>query len=234
MAESLTDAFGIGRDLVSLVGAGGKTTLAFALTEELRRSNRRVVVTTTTRFGADQTGGLPVVAPDERRIAAELEAAGACLVVAGREGHKAIGVSPEWLDELWRAGVADAIVVEADGARRRLVKAPSDHEPVVPQSTTVVIAVMAAAAVGGTIEEVAHRPRLVAGHLGVTTADPLTPEGAAALLSSPDVGRKSVPVGARFVVAITGASGSLEAPARRVASLLRPIPAVLVPVRDTA
>ena len=43
MAESLIQKFGIVRDVVALVGAGGKTTLAFAIGEEVRRSGGRVI-----------------------------------------------------------------------------------------------------------------------------------------------------------------------------------------------
>ena len=48
---SLIEALALGsRELISLVGAGGKTTLMFALAEELRILNRRVVTTTTTKI----------------------------------------------------------------------------------------------------------------------------------------------------------------------------------------
>lgn len=229
MAESLIERFGIKRDVVALVGAGGKTTLAFAMAEEVRRSGGKAIITTTTRLAADETGGLEVVRPDIDRITAALATSGSCLVIGERDGHKATGVSPQWVDTIWRSQIADVIIVEADGARRRKVKAPGPHEPVVPAGATLVIAVMAAQAIGGVITDVAHRPGLVASIAGVGRSDWLTPEGAAKLLGSPRGGRKSVPPEARFAVAITGASGPQEPPARRVAELLAPVPVVLVP-----
>jgi molybdenum cofactor cytidylyltransferase len=228
VAQSLIEAFGIERDVVALVGAGGKTTLAFAIGVEARTRGRRAIVTTTTKLGADQTAGLEVVPPEPGRVAGALDASGACLVIASRDGHKATGVSPDWVDAIWPSGIADVIAVEADGARRRKVKAPADHEPVVPGCATLIIAVMAASAIGGVIGEVAHRPELVAGILGVATTDRLTAEGAAALMASPQGGRKSVSSDARFAVAITGALGAFERPARRLADLLYPVSAVLV------
>lgn len=234
MAESLIESFDIKRDVVALVGAGGKTTLAFAIAEEVRRSGAKAIITTTTRLGADETGGLEVVPPDIDRIKAALAASGSCLVIGARDEHKATGVSPQWVDTIWRAQVADVILVEADGARRRRVKAPGPHEPVMPGGATLVIAVMAARAIGGVITEVAHRPELVASIVAVGRSDRLTPEGAAKLLGSSRGGRKSVPPEARFAVAITGASGPQAPPARRVAELLSPIRVVLVPTAPSA
>ena len=184
MAESLIESFDIKRDVVALVGAGGKTTLAFAIAEEVRRSGAKAIITTTTRLGADETGGLEVVPPDIDRIKAALAASGSCLVIGARDEHKATGVSPQWVDTIWRAQVADVILVEADGARRRRVKAPGPHEPVMPGGATLVIAVMAARAIGGVITEVAHRPELVASIVAVGRSDRLTPEGAVWLIEA--------------------------------------------------
>lgn len=229
MAQSLIEAFGIDRGVVALVGAGGKTTLAFAIGEEVRRSGGKAIVTTTTRLGAEQTNGLEVVPPDAERIAAALDAAGICLVIEGTDDHKALGVPPEWVDDVWASGLADVVTVEADGARRQKVKAPATYEPVIPRSATLVVAVMAAAAVGRVIADVAHRPEIVASLLGVETSAILTPERAAVLLASRRGGRKSVPEHARFVVAITGASGGDEVAARSVAEWLAPVESVLIP-----
>ena len=51
---------------------------------------------------------------------------------------------------------------EADGAAGRFLKAPADHEPVIPAGTTVVVVVAGLKAVGGRIADVAHRPERVA------------------------------------------------------------------------
>jgi molybdenum cofactor cytidylyltransferase len=232
MAQPLIEAFGIGRDVVALVGAGGKTTLAFGITREAQRSGKRAIVTTTTKLGAYQTDGLAVVSPRRDRVAEALDSQGACLVIGSRDTHKATGVRPEWVDEVWASGIADVIAVEADGAQRRSIKAPATYEPVIPSSATLVIAVMAASAIGGVISEVAHRPEIVAEILGVNTGRRLTPELAAALMADDRGGRKSVPSTAHFVVAITAATGEFAQRGRDVAELLRPLPAVLVPVID--
>lgn len=228
MAESLTSAFGIERDIVSVVGAGGKTTLVFTIGDEVRRGGRKVIVTTTTKMGSDQTGGLTVVPPDLDKVAGALAVSGACLVIAARDHRKATGVSPAWVDDAAAAGIAEVIVIEADGARRRKLKAPADHEPVIPQSSTLVIAVMAASAVGEVIADVAHRPDCVASIAGAAVTDRLTTGAAARVLTSDLGGRKSVPQHARFAIAVTGSSASDRSTAEAMAELVGPFPVTFV------
>ena len=54
---TLIDAFGV-RDgeVVTLVGAGGKTTLMFALAQEFSRLGKRVVITTTVKMYKKDVG----------------------------------------------------------------------------------------------------------------------------------------------------------------------------------
>ena len=53
----LHKAFNVARgDVVSLIGAGGKTSTMVALAHELADEGWRVLVTTTTRIGEDQLG----------------------------------------------------------------------------------------------------------------------------------------------------------------------------------
>jgi molybdenum cofactor cytidylyltransferase len=220
----LVEAFGVkSPELIALVGAGGKTTLAFRLVDELRTAHQKVVLTTTTKMGADQTGGLPVTAPDPVRVRALLDTDGACLVVASTDGHKAMGPPSEWVDHLYDQRMADVIVVEADGARQRRVKAPAPHEPLIPSRTTLVVAVMAADAINRVIEDVAHRPLRVAAAAGCSPYDHLTPARAARLLANPIGGRKGVPESARFIVAITKVTDFERVGAGEVAALLAPV-----------
>ncbi len=227
MAEPLTGLFGVPEGVVSFVGAGGKTTLTFGLARDLLAEDKTVIVTTTTKMGSDQDGGFEMIGPDPAGVRRALAEHRSCLVVGSIEGHKANGVSPEWVDDAAAGGWADAVIVEADGARRRKVKAPAHYEPVIPASSTLVVAVMSMAAVGGTIGDVAHRPEILADLLDTTIDERLTEDHAAALLGSDDGAQKSVPRGARFVVALTDASGAREEAARRIAGLISPIPTVV-------
>jgi probable selenium-dependent hydroxylase accessory protein YqeC len=174
------------RELVAFVGAGGKTTTMFRLGAELHTANRRVVMTTTTRMAATQTAPGLVVEPDPNDPA------------------KARGPGVDWIEATFAdASTVDYVLVEADGAKHRTVKAPAAHEPVLPPSSTLVVCVIGAGALNRVIEDQAHRPLRVAAAAGCTPYERLTPARAARLLASDIGGRKDVPVSARFVVAIT-------------------------------
>lgn len=95
------------------------------------------------------------------------------------------------------------VVVEADGARGHPAKAPADHEPVIPATATLVVAVIGSDALGRVIADQCHRPLRVAAVVGCGPYERLTPERAAVLLTSERGGRRAVPAGARFAVLVT-------------------------------
>ena len=134
--------------VVSLVGAGGKTSTLFWLADALQQRGARVLITTTTRmqFPDSRFGFHCFVEPDfparmaqaaaltdTPRIAAVFSAFDAGL-------QKATGCLPAEVDALKAAGVADVILVEADGAHHQSLKAPAAHEPCIPASSDMVVA----------------------------------------------------------------------------------------------
>lgn len=191
-------------EIVAIVGGGGKTSLMFALAHALPG---RVVTTTTTRIFAAQMKLAPAVcyANDLSQLDAYLDRFGTCLIVgevgSGRDREKALGVLPELPGQLLARPDVDFVLVEADGSRMRPIKAPAEHEPVIPRQTTLVIPVMGIDAVGGQIAEVAHRPELLCSVVDkpYSVDSRLTPEDAAALLVHPQGGLKGVPDGARVI-----------------------------------
>ena len=140
-----------------------------------------------------------------------------------READKLVGLPPDDIDHWVRTEKPDLCIIEADGARSRRVKAPSLNEPVIPGTTTLVIAVIGADAINRVIEDVAHRPMLVAAVCGCGPYSRLTPQRACALLGSDRGGRKHVPVGAGFAVAITRIGPRQRADSEHLAALLRSI-----------
>jgi molybdenum cofactor cytidylyltransferase len=220
---SLAARLGLGpRELVAFVGAGGKSTLLFALGEELAAAGRRVVLTTTTKLGAGQAAGAPTLCRtvDPTVVAGALAGPGPVMVVAGGDDHKVTGPAPAAVNRLFEAAGADYVLVEADGARRRAFKAPAAHEPVIPGAATVVVVVMGADAIGGVIADVCHRPEIVAGVTGRAVGDDLDPEACARVLVDPRGGLKGVPASARTIVAITKVTPERAASAAEVERLL--------------
>ena len=176
--------------VVTLVGAGGKTSALFRLAEEAVAGGRRVVTTTTTHIFAAQAEQAPVrleVKPDRTdaidwaALEAELARHGHCLIwsppnvrTAGAggsptatspTGSKRHGLPPTVVDALAaRAGDLgiSLIVVEGDGSRRRPVKAPAPHEPVIPDCTTHLVPVAGLDGLGLPLAEpYVHRPEQV-------------------------------------------------------------------------
>lgn len=183
---SLIDALGVGsRELVAFVGAGGKTTTMFRLGGELRAGGHEVVLTTTTRMAATQRHPDLVVCPDPL------------------DSDKVAGPGLGWIEDTYRSRRFSHVLVEADGARGRNVKAPAPLEPVLPPSTSLVVCLIGANALDRVIEDQAHRPLRVAAAAGCSPYDRLTPERAARMLASDLGGRKGVSDGNRFVVAVT-------------------------------
>jgi molybdenum cofactor cytidylyltransferase len=185
-------------ELISLVGGGGKTTTLFTLGEQLAGTT---VLTTTTKMGAEQSSDYPaLIDPTDDELRNRLTEVGRALAWKAADKRRAIGVSGATCDRWFT--IADNVVVEADGSRKRPFKAPAPHEPVIPTSTTLLVACIGVSAFGHPIADSCHRPELVAALAACEVADVLTPQRAAAVLLSPTGSQKDRPPTARFVVAL--------------------------------
>jgi molybdenum cofactor cytidylyltransferase len=211
VTPSLPERLGLAsRELVSIVGAGGKSTILFALGHDLAAAGARVILTTTTKVGVDQPTE-PICWSADPAVVEDAFTPGLPVFVAADRGPgKIVGPSPEAIDRLFTHTDAEYVVVEADGAGRMAIKAPADHEPVIPSASTTVIVVASLAAIGHPISEVAHRPERVAGLIGAHPGDLLTLEGAAAVLLHPEGGLKGIPKKARVVMVTTMAKSATE------------------------
>jgi len=132
---------------------------------------------------------------------------------------KLAGLQVENLDQLVEALPEVTWLVEADGARGRSLKFPSAHEPVVPARATVVAVLSHVDAIGRALDgDVAHRPDLVAEHLGLEVGSPIEVDHLVRLLTSPDAGLKGIPAGARVVAILNQRNESAPRPeSRRIA-----------------
>ncbi len=228
MTLDLIELLGLGpRELVAFIGGGGKTTLLLELSHQLAERGERVVVTTTTKLGLDQTERVEIVwSPDPFQVESALDDAGVVFVLSEGDDHKVRGYEPELVDELFLDTSAGFVLVEADGSRGRPLKAPADHDPVVPAAASVVVVVMGVDAVGRTIFEAAHRPGAAAALSGLNEHALITPQAAAGILTHPEGGLKGIPAEARIIVAVTKVAADTEAAAARVQDLVARHPRV--------
>ena len=205
------------RGLVSVVGAGGKKTTLYALAERIDRA----VVTATVRIPIfDQYVASVAVTEDPLTALRAADEWPLGLVPEQERDDRYRGYDTAVVGEIAAAGVADAVLVKADGARMREFKAPSDREPQVPAATDTVVPVASAHVVGEPLtEDLVHRPELVAEIAGIDVGDEVTPEVVAAVLASDRGGMKGVPDGATAVPLVNKVDdGELEAVAREVAA----------------
>ena len=106
------------------------------------------------------------------------------------------------------------------------IKAPADHEPVIPSASTTVLVVASLTAIGHPISEVAHRPERVASLIGARPSDLLTLAGAAGLLLDPHGGLKGIPDTARVVMVVTRAGSAADGLAADLTAVLGAHPRV--------
>ncbi len=181
--ESLTVALGLGdRELVALVGGGGKTSALRLLAGELAASGARVGVTTTTAmFLRDMAAVGPVVMSAGGGVLVDgvrkALAKGQTVAVARSavEGGKVAGLSPAAVDELWEEGMVDYLIVEADGSRGKSLKAFGPHEPQVPDASTTIVQVAGLDAIGAPLSDACvHRAETLATVLAVPMGSELT------------------------------------------------------------
>ena len=171
--------------LTALVGGGGKSSTMYAMARQAMDLGLRVVVTTTTHIlphpKLPLTGdpaALPALLAEHRVVTLGAYDARGKLTGAG--------------DPAACLEVADVVLIEADGAKLRPLKAPADHEPVIPPACDAVIASAGLDCVGKPVEEICHRPERVCALLGVSPDHRIIPADVASILSSPLGGRKSV------------------------------------------
>ncbi len=142
--------------VISAVGAGGKTTLLYALAEAFFDLGKRVIVTTTTHMAIPNR--YAVLTEDASLREAFIKSAVREEVVTvgiPEEAHKMHGLPKTELETLRK--YCDVLLVEADGSRKLPVKAPEHFEPVIPDMTQLVLGVLGAAAVGQRIADVSCR-----------------------------------------------------------------------------
>ncbi len=207
--EDLIAALGLGpKEHLAVVGGGGKTTLCFALAKALRLAGARVVSTTTTKVWAEEAHAFPrlVLCPGGgsglEAVKKGLDEAGNVFVGRGLlENGKVEGIPWTMADDLFREPWVEYVIIEADGAAGRPVKAPAAHEPVIPESVTLVIAVMGLGALGKPLgPDIVFRTALFKELTGLDEGDILNPEGLAKAFDKQAGLFKNAPVSARKIV----------------------------------
>lgn len=179
-AEALLAEAGLERRaqaVIAVVGAGGKTTIAYALAGALQRAGKKVLVTTTTHMFEPEEHYIEwekTKTTDEnlRKITETVSACADVWTVGVRAGNAKIKGIPEEIKKL--SETVEFLIVEADGSKQMPFKVPAAHEPVIPACADYVIGVMGYPAIGKAIRDVSHRPGDVAAFLGKELTETIT------------------------------------------------------------
>ncbi len=224
--KGLTEALDIGpKEIMSLVGAGGKTALMFALARELTTYRKVVITTTTTKIfpPAQSETSFLFLSRDEEEIAAYI------LKNASSKGHVTIasellsdsgklqGISPSLVSKLIELGPVDCVIVEADGASKRPLKAPNpEYEPVIPPRTTLVIPIVGIDAFGCKLSEKSvFRSKIVSKLTGLPLGEIVTGDTIARLILHPSGITRGSPADARIIPFINKVDLALDLSAAR-------------------
>jgi len=195
-----------GRDVISIVGSGGKTTLMYLIARELSHKGKRVITTTTTKILPPHPSQSPRLFMSDREDVLlnktqELFQKEKHLTLAeGFIGQKLKGLSPTLIDRIHEQKIADVILVEADGARHCPLKAPNETEPVIPSSTTLTLPVVGLDGIGKpNTEEYVFRPQYFFHLTGVKEGELITAESVSRVILHPEGLRRGTPNKARVL-----------------------------------
>ena len=145
--------------------------------------------------------------------------------------RKLDGIHPSRPSEL--ALSFDLVLVEADGARGRSIKAPAEGEPVLPDDVDLVVALVGLDCLGAPLDErIAHRPELLGPLALCAPGDAIRPRHVAALLRSPVGLFKLCPPRARRVLLLNKADLVRQEDWAELLALLRRSPSETRPPAD--
>jgi len=161
------------RAVISLIGAGGKTSALVSLGRSLSTLGPTILTTTTKIYPPD----LPLVVADELETLLARLGEVRLPAVAARgllPGGKLLGLPPAWINRL--AETYPYLVVEADGAAQKPLKAHAPYEPVLPASTSLVLILAGLSVIGRELNDLnVHRAEILARNLGVAEGTRITP-----------------------------------------------------------
>jgi molybdenum cofactor cytidylyltransferase len=208
----LSQAFRLsGIPCLALVGSGGKTTTLFILARELHPP---VITAATAHMAKSQciladrhmfiTSLIDLAAVDMNHFHPQ----GITLVTGTEQGERTAGLSDieiHWLHTFCQEQ-SIPLLVEADGSRQKPLKAPAEHEPVIPDFVDTVIVVAGLSGLGKPLTDgTVHRPEIYARLGGLVPGEPVRPEAAIRVLTHLEGGLKNIPERARRVLLLNQA-----------------------------
>lgn len=224
-----------GEPRLALTGAGGKTSAMFQIAHELIRTapegaGKSVLLTATTHLSTEQLALADqhyfIASPEDiATLDANLPSGITLLTGPETDGGRTAGLDQSLMRRVHE--LADSyhlpLLIEADGSRQLPIKAPADHEPVVPGWVTIVVVVAGLSALGQPLSaNWVHRPERFSEISGLQSGDEITLDALAKVLSHPRGGLKGISNSARRVLLLNQAdTPERQAAGQRLAERLQ-------------
>ena len=214
-----------GGEAVAFVGAGGKTSVMFELAGELTTP---VFLTTSTHMGewqADLADQHHVITSAEELQKINFNN-GKTVLLTGpvSTDQRLSSVDPTILEGIYKHCRTHgySLLIEADGARQRPLKAPAAYEPVIPHWVDQVVVMAGLGGLGKPLDsDSVHRPEIFARLAGLKLGEEICVTHMAQVLISPSGGLKGIPEGVSRILFLNQAEGEIRtAQGARLASIL--------------
>ena len=185
--NQLIKIFNAEKGIISFVGAGGKKSAMFRLAAE---HEGRVAITATAHIeffpkNLDATNYIG----DEDALLSAIHNDSSSKTIAfakpsSRFGRRA-GIKIDMVKRFYEEGNFDLMLIKADGARGKFIKAPSEQEPALSPESDIVVPVLSAHVIGESLtNKLAHRPEILSEITGVGIGEEIKPVHVARLLAS--------------------------------------------------
>lgn len=165
----------------------------YRLALELAEKQKIVLVTSTTMifhpkikrrpYNAFFTGSVGSFLQNTSPVKGTITVAGSEIIA---EGKKIKGYSPLEIKEIQDSGYFDIILIEADGARGKPIKAPAEYEPVIPGAVDIAAGVIGMDCIGTIINnQNVHRTEIFTKITGSLIGDVIETQVINNLIKSP-------------------------------------------------
>ena len=138
--------------VISICGAGGKTTLCYDLANEYLKQGLKVAVTTTTHMWCDDDFIDVKNIIKQKNIENKIYSIGK----NNKKNKKVVGLTNEEIDSIHN--LFDVIIIEADGSKNMPLKIPDiTKEPVIYDKTDEILVLYGLSSIGRKLSIVCHR-----------------------------------------------------------------------------
>ncbi len=145
--------------IITVVGAGGKTSTIFELGKELSNLNKKVIITTTTHMRLEEDFILVEDNNDIENFKNILKNKKIIKIGKKESEYKVKSLDMKLLRKV--ISLTDFLLIEGDGSKNLPLKVPKDNEPVIIEETNLVVGIMGFDSLDKKIKDICHRPELV-------------------------------------------------------------------------